>query len=69
MDTTSTPPRRPAVGFGWRLPLRVLQLARRVELTPWEALAWLETALADLDAQAELFDGVSGNGLPWPPDD
>ena len=69
MDTTSTPPKRPAAGLDWRLPLRVLRLARRVGVTPWEALAWLESVLADFAAQAELFDDMGGDGLPWPPDD
>lgn len=56
-----------ATPFDWRRPLRVVRLARRVGVTPWEALAWLESVLEDFEAQASLR-GESGDGLPWPPD-
>lgn len=60
-----------AAGPDWRRPLRVLRLARRVGVTPWEALAWLESVLADFETQASIFEsksvgGHSGDGLPWP---
>ena len=59
----------------WRLPWRVLRLARRVGVTPWEALAWLESVLTDFDTQASvhdtacLHDSPGLDGLPWPPVD
>lgn len=55
--------------FDWQRPLRVLRLARHVGVTPWEALAWLEDVLADVETQSAWFgDGEAGDGLPWPPD-
>ena len=58
------------VSLDWRRPLRVLRLAQRLRLTPWEALGWLEVVLADFEAQANAFGGCpGGDGLPWPPDD
>lgn len=71
MDTTTAPPEAAdtaPVSFDWRRPLRVARLARRVSVGPWEALAWLEAALADFEAQADAFGGAGGDGLPWPPD-
>ena len=66
-------------GLDWRRPLRVLRLARRVGVTPWEALAWLEETMADFESQASILgdsaigDGATGratgDGLPWPPDE
>ena len=60
-------------GLDWKRPFRVLRLARQVGISPWEALAWLESVLADFEAQsADFGDGsvyASGDGLPWPPDE
>ena len=57
--------------FDWRRPLRVMQLAKRIGVTPWEALSWLEAVLADFESQASLRGGSGdcGDGLPWLPDD
>ena len=65
-------PRREWRPSRW-LPLRVLRLARRVGVTPWEALQWLEDVLEDFESQAAFngaqgsFPDTSGDGLPWPP--
>jgi|GEM_PF-6845889 len=66
MDSIRKPHR--TVVPDWRLPLRVLRLARRVGVTPWEALAWLESVLSDFETQSAWYTGA-GDGLPWPPDD
>ena len=51
--------------FDWRRPVRVVRLARRVGVTPWEALSWLEAVLEDFESQAAVR-GDGGDGLPWP---
>ena len=50
--------------FDWQRPLRVIQLARRVGVTPWEALSWLEAVLADFESQERLWSDC-GDSLPW----
>lgn len=71
MDTPTTRPREAAPD--WARPLRVLRLARRVGVSPWEALAWLEAVLADFEAHDAAYgDGAAHgppDGLPWPSDD
>ena len=66
-----TKPRDELASFDWRRPLRVARLARRVGVTPWEALSWLEAVLADFESQASLRGGLGdgGDGLPWLPDE
>ena len=75
MGPTTKPPE--ADRADWARPLRVLRLARRVGVTPWEALGWLESVLRDFEAHgAALGDGGpyaapegAPDGLPWPPGD
>lgn len=66
MDTT----KRREPPFDWGRPARVLRAARRLGVSPWEALAWLEAVLADVETQAAAYDVEAAyDGLPWPPDD